>query len=103
MINNHTVTFLSTQCHLQFGRYRNGRLAIQLYDGNGEPFATATVNVPAMPLAQNQVLIKDYDENEGLLAALEGAGIVRTTGVRCRLGFVQADVCQLLIPPPAIH
>lgn len=47
--------------------------------------------------------IKDYDENEGLLAALEGAGIVRTTGVRCRLGFVQADVCQLLIPAPAVH
>jgi len=103
MINNPTVTFLNTPCHLQFGRYTNGRLAISLYNVDGEPFTTATINVPAMPLAQNQVLIKDYDENEGLLAALESAGIVRTTGVRCRLGFVQADVCHLLIPAPTIH
>ena len=103
MIYSQTVNFLNTPCQLGFGRYTNGRLAIQLYDTNGAPFATATINVPAMPLAQNQVLIKDYDENEGLLAALEGAGIVRTTGVRCRLGFVQADVCQLLIPAPVVH
>ena len=103
MINNHTVTFLNTPCHLQFGRYTNGRLAISLYDVDDKPFATATINVPAMPLAQNQVLIKDYDENEGLLEALDNAGLVRTTGVRCRLGFVQADVCHLLSAAPAIH
>ena len=66
MIYSQTVNFLNTPCQLGFGRYTNGRLAIQLYDTNGEPFATATINVPAMPLAQNQVLIKDYEENEGL-------------------------------------
>ena len=98
-----TVTFLNTRCRLQFSRYANGRLAIQLHDDRGEPFATATINVPTMPLAEDQVLIKDYGENEGLLMALEEAGVVRTTGVRCRLGYVQADVCRLLIPAPAIH
>ena len=103
MIDRQTVNFLNTPCRLGFGRYRNGRLAIALYDTHGAPFATATINVPAMPLAPNQVLIKDYDENAGLLAALEDAGIVRPTGVRCRLGYVQADVCQLLIPAPAVH
>jgi hypothetical protein len=98
-----TVTFLNTRCRLQFSRYANGRLAIQLHDDRGEPFATATINVPTMPLAEDQVLIKDYGENEGLLMALEEAGVVRTTGVRCRLGYVQADVCRLLIPAPALH
>lgn len=98
-----TVTFLNTRCQLQFSRYANGRLAIQLHDDRGEPFATATINVPTMPLAEDQVLIKDYGENEGLLMALEEAGVVRTTGVRCRLGYVQADVCHLLIPAPALH
>ena len=98
-----TVTFLNTRCRLQFSRYANGRLAIQLHNDRGEPFATATINVPTMPLAEDQVLIKDYGENEGLLMALEEAGVVRTTGVRCRLGYVQADVCHLLIPAPALH
>ena len=36
-----TVTFLNTRCRLQFSRYANGRLAIQLHDDRGEPFATA--------------------------------------------------------------
>ncbi len=103
MMTDNTVTFLNTRCRLQFSRYANGRLAIQLHDDRGEPFATATINVPTMPLAEDQVLIKDYGENEGLLMALEEAGVVRTTGVRCRLGYVQADVCHLLIPAPALH
>lgn len=103
MMTHNTVTFLNTRCRLQFSRYANGRLAIQLHDNRGEPFATATINVPTMPLAEDQVLIKDYGENEGLLTALEDAGVVRITGVRCRLGYVQADVCRLLIPAPAIH
>ena len=40
---------------------------------------------------------------EAKFEALEEAGVLRTTGVRCRLGYVQADVCHLLIPAPAIH
>ena len=69
----------------------------------GEPFATATINVPTMPLAEDQVLIRTTAKTKACSRRFEEAGVVRTTGVRCRLGYVQADVCHLLIPAPALH
>lgn len=102
-MNENIVHFLERQCLLQLGRYDNGRLAIQLNTVDGEPVVTATINVPAMPLTETQVLIKDYGENQGVLVALEDAGVVRSTGVRCRIGHVEVNVCQLLISPPTVH
>ena len=103
-MTNNTVIFLDTPCQLRLARYRNGRLAIQLHRADdGLPVATATVNVPSMPLEDQQVLIKDYAENQGILAALERAGIVRATNRRCRVGYEQANVCRLLIATPTVH
>ena len=99
-----TVTFLNTPCCVQLGRYRNGRLAIMLQRiGDDAPIAAATVNVPAVPLEENQVLIKDYGENEGMLAALEAADIVRWAHISCRVGDAHAAVCRLLVKPPTEH
>jgi hypothetical protein len=39
--------------------------------------ATATVNLPEQSLLPHQVLIKSYSENEGMLQALQEAGVVR--------------------------
>ena len=103
-MTENTVTFLNTRCQLRFARYQNGRLAIQLFDvEDGYPVAIATVNVPGIPLADDQVLIKDYAENQGILAALEAAEIVRATNLRCRVGHEQAEVCHLLIAAPTVH
>ena len=103
MTNLPTVTFLNTPCRLELYRYQNGRLAIQLVTSAGEPVTTATINVANMPLRENQVVIKDYAENAGLLQALETAEVVQPTGVRCHVGYEQADICRLLIPLPAVH
>ena len=95
------VMFLGYECKLQFGKYGNGRTAIELVDAhNGEPIATATLNMPRVPLAENQVFIKDYSENEGMLAALEAAGVVRAMGVHVPSGFASLPVCELLVTPP---
>lgn len=54
---------------LTMGLYSNGRLAIRAIDcDTGEPIATLTVNLPDVPLAPDEVLIKDYGENEGALS-----------------------------------
>jgi hypothetical protein len=66
----------------------------------GEYVATASVNMPHVPLAPNQVFIKDYSENEGMLKALEEAGIVRVSGVYVPTAIGSLPVCELLIPPP---
>jgi hypothetical protein len=71
------VNFLNTDCNVKIGRYPNGRIAIQLIDAeNGEPFATATTNLPELPLEDDQVVIKNYAENEGIEEPLVEAGVL---------------------------
>ncbi len=59
--------------------------------------ATASLNVPAVELPDNHVVIKDYSENTGMLDALVKAGVVRSTGVRVNVGHVTAPVAELLV------
>jgi hypothetical protein len=42
-------------------------------------------------------LIKDYSENEGMLEALEEAGIVKFAYKDVQVGFVTIPICKLLI------
>ena len=93
------VMFRGVQLHVSFSHYYdNQRTAICLGDiETGEPYATATVNIPDIPLGPTEVLIKDYSENAGILGALERAGIVRRTGRCVHSGFVEIPVCELLV------
>lgn len=92
------VNFLGYNCILNFGQYANGRTAIQLIDvEDGAPVAIATVNVPEYDLAADEVVIKSYSENIGVLDALINANIVRETGRFVNTGYISAPVCKLLV------
>lgn len=56
--------------------YHDGTSALILVDANGERVATASTNLRDVILPWNQVLIKDYTENEGVLATLVNDEIV---------------------------
>ena len=86
--------------HVQWGRYPNGRVAIQLMDEEG-PVATATVNVPEADLAADEVIVKDYAENAGVLDLLVLMGVATPTGRRIPVGYVEAPVARLLVAPGA--
>ena len=73
------VTFLNYNCVVLFERYRNNRIALTLVDeDNGEPVATATTNLPDISLDEDEVIIKNYSENEGILQVLIKANIVKS-------------------------
>ena len=91
------VRFRDFDCTVQNRQYGNGRVALSLVDEDG-PVATATVNLPGVKLGPNQVAIKDYAENEGLLEALVAAGVVKPTGEKVRSGFVEIAICELQPP-----
>jgi hypothetical protein len=94
-----TVRFADRDCVVEKSRYTNGRPALVLNDPrDGEQIAVATVNLPDVPAGPNEVFIKDYSENAGMLAALEAAGVVRATGDVARSGFVTIPRCELLPP-----
>ena len=45
--------------------YQNGRVAIQAIDLSDHcPWGTMTVNVPEVPLADDEIIVKTYSENE---------------------------------------
>jgi len=94
-----TVKFKNWNCILDFGNYRvNDRTAIELVDKvTHEPVATATVNIPEEDIEDDEVIIKDYSENEGMLDALMQAGVVSEPLRMVETGFVEVPVCKLLI------
>lgn len=101
MDSTREVTFQGDRCRLSFGQYSNGALAILLVDAaNGEHVACATVNVVSHVPAPGFVLVKDWNENKGMLAALQEGAIVEDTGQRVQTGFVQAAICRLLVEVP---
>lgn len=98
------VNFAGYSCEIRISRYATtNNIAIQLVmkdpdEHYYEPIATATVN--AMPLPDNQIAVKDYSENEGMMDALAEAGVIETyNGVSgiggFNSGFVAIPIAQL--------
>ena len=92
------LSFKEWNCKTELGQYKNKRLAIQLVDAeDGSPVATATVNIPEFgALLEDEVIIKNHSENEGMTDALFKAGIV-TGMIRTHIhsGFVECPVMKL--------
>src|SRR5438477_9297401 len=87
----------------RFETYANGRLAISLWYLDEEmdmlaPFAKVTVNMPDIHLNEGEVLIKDWAENEELVAHLVERGWVIPTGREVSSGFVFPMVATLSGP-----
>jgi hypothetical protein len=81
---------------VKLGKYANGRTLIQILDfEDGSLYATATVNIDDVLLADNEVLIKDYSENEGMLDFLTKNNIVTPTPNGVQSGFVWVPVAIL--------
>jgi hypothetical protein len=98
MENEYTYNLLGTdyRVKIQFGKYQKGNPAIELYDlEDGFPFAKSTVNIPG--LAEGEVAVKDYSENEGMLDFLVDNGIVHPPHRFESSGYVTVPVCKLVL------
>ena len=81
---------------VELGKYANGRTRINLIDdSDNEPYCTATTNLPDVLLLDNEVFIKDYSENEGVLDFLIKYNIVTPTPNGVHSGFVWLPVAIL--------
>lgn len=102
------VTFGGYRCAAFEGSYPDhaggGRAIVLAYGDpeaspDNETVAVATVNVQGVSdlLPEDRVVVKDYSENEGMLAALVEAGVVEDTGERASFGYVSAPIARLLV------
>ena len=98
-----TVQFKEWKCDIQLNTYMNNdRICIDLVGSpgaldEGEPILTATVNVPECFLLEDEVLIKDYSENAGVLAKLVEAGVVVDMHRTFSTGYVEASVARYVV------
>lgn len=68
------------------------------YTENRQVYTVCLGGDPVAPqLTENQVWIKDWSENEGVLDALVEAGLVRPTGLVWPTGFCFAIQAELLV------
>lgn len=86
-------------CTLGFGKYYNGTHAMKIYDSEGQPLINVTKALPGFFIGGNEVLVKDYSENEGILECLTNLGIIEPTGETLPAGYARLHLCKLLIDP----
>jgi hypothetical protein len=73
---------------LEFLRYQNGNLAVQLNLDDGELYATLSVNVEGITLADNEFVAKTYSENEGLVEQfVENGHFIPVVSRDAQVGF----------------
>jgi len=92
------IKFRHWTCDLKKAYYGNGRPALQLLDStDGSLVTIATVNLPEMDLAEDEVFIKDYSENAGMYRTLLDAGVIAPLTEEVQTGFVKVLKCKLLV------
>lgn len=90
------VVFRGYNCVVRLRQYPNGRHALELVEqGTGQPVAVASVNLPDAPMTDEEVAIKNWSENEGILKVLIEAGIVSEPVRLMPTGYVYAHICKL--------
>lgn len=88
------VKFMIWDCNVSVTKYSNGNTALQLWNEEEGPIATATVNMGGK-LPKDQAYIKDYSENAGMFEALVEAGIIVEVVGRKVSGNVIVPLCKL--------
>lgn len=71
---------------------QGGATAWQLFDANGDDYAVITINLPG--LAPDELAIKSYSENEGVLEALLAADVIELPHRWVASGFVSIPVVR---------
>lgn len=85
------------ELRLEASTYGNGRHALRLYDEeDGHPYMTVSINMPIEDLEDDEVIIKNYSENEGILDTLIEAGVVSEPVKYIQAGFTSVPVVKLL-------
>lgn len=91
------IIFKNWKCFIEKGTYSNGRIALELiHSKDGEPVLVATINIPEIFVAKDEVIIKNYSENEGVLELLINANIISKPLRMVESSFITAPICRLL-------
>lgn len=88
------TTYKGEKVTVEIGRYITGQHAIQLVDETGIPYTVATVAI-SEHLDMNEVAIKNYSENEGMLDWMMKEKLVGAPIRHVNSGFVTIPICPI--------
>ena len=89
------IVFRKETLTVEIGKYRqNNRKSITLMTKKGEPFMVASVNINELDVAENEVLIKNYSENEGIYEALMEANVIKKAKQIYQTTFAEFHLCE---------
>jgi hypothetical protein len=95
------TAYIDDDAVIRKGKYGDGSTALVLDDAvTGERLAKITVcmqDYDLKPTNERHVFVKDYAENEGMLKALQAAGIVSEELVTHNAGWAQSGVHEVRV------
>ena len=84
------------ECKVVMERYEQGGMALRLIDATDhDPIYRATSNLLDQQPGEQEVFIKNYAENEGVLEALMDAGLVSDTGKVVETGHAALNIARM--------
>lgn len=96
------VRFIGRKWNVLVVHYQNNNrpgLILAMKNESDDPYdygeCVATVNLAEVDLAPNEVIVKNYSENEGILDALLEGGIVDPPSRFVRLPYVEVPICRV--------
>lgn len=85
-------------CYFRVGHYGNfrnkGGIAIEIWSDEEGPIAKVTVNLD-IPLAPDEIAVKDYAENTGMVLSMQKIGLIGEAIKSLRTGFVNVPIFKL--------
>lgn len=97
------VKFKQWECDVGFGTYVETNGTYLLLKQEGEVITKATVCIPEANLNSEEVAIKDYAENQGVLYGLIAAGIIAKPHRFFTMQYpdhnLEVPICNLLVKP----
>lgn len=94
MPTTEAFTYKKEQVFMDMQYYANGQSAITLLTIDGEVQAVATVAIDVR-LAEDEIAIKNYSENEGMLEFLQEVGIIKPPHRFVPSGYVNIPICRI--------
>ena len=96
------IKFKNWNCTLVASYYSNEKRKAMMLVENGEIVAVATVNMPDYPCEKDQVYVKNYSENRGILQTLINNKIVFPNLVN-ELGGRFVNIPLMRLTPKALE
>ena len=94
-IHPQIVHFIGHECHVLIDEAKGHSPRLQLVDReDGFPVATATKILPGIYAGPDEVIIKDYSENAGILQALQEAGVIGAIKRSVNSAYVTLQICE---------